>query len=45
VWGSLDELSELWHLDTRFEPGSTQGAANMKHTAWLRAVERSRGWA
>ena len=41
VWGSLDEVSRMWSLDARFDPGSETG----RHSQWLRAVERSRDWA
>jgi glycerol kinase len=45
VWGSLEELSSLWHLEREFEPVMSQGAADAKHQGWLRAVERSGHWA
>ena len=41
VWGSLEEVSRMWSLDKRFEPGQPGG----HHAQWLRAVERSRRWA
>ena len=40
VWGSLDEISQMWTLDKSFEPGERSG----QHQQWLRAVERSRNW-
>lgn len=40
VWGSLDEIAQMWQLDKRFEPMPT----DQSHAQWLRAVERSRNW-
>jgi glycerol kinase len=45
MWSSLDELSELWRLDSMFEPRSSRSAADAKHAWWLRAVDRARDWA
>ncbi len=36
---------QAWHLDAQFEPEATAEDADAKHAMWLRAVERSRGWA
>ena len=41
VWSSLDEVSRMWRLDSRFEPGAPSG----RHDTWKRAVERSLRWA
>ena len=45
VWGSLAELSGLWQLDREFTPQTSRAAADSKHAGWIRAVQRSRGWA
>ena len=45
VWAGLDDVTQAWHLDAQFEPAATAEAADAKHAQWLRAVERSRGWA
>jgi glycerol kinase len=45
VWPSLDDVASHWALDREFAPQTTQAGADAKHQAWLRAVERSRGWA
>lgn len=45
VWGSLEELSSLWHLESEFAPRMSRGAADAKHQGWVRAVERSGHWA
>ncbi len=45
VWGSTEELAGLWTLGTRAEPADDRSAADAAHQGWLRAVERSRGWA
>ncbi len=44
VWGSTTDLAPHWRADREFEPGDTQGA-DRRHAAWLRAVQRSLGWA
>ena len=41
VWSNIDEVSQMWTLDQRFEPAQESG----NHTTWLGAVERSRNWA
>jgi glycerol kinase len=44
VWSSCEELADTWRLDRRFEP--TAGVRDDgRHTRWLDAVERSKGWA
>jgi glycerol kinase len=45
VWGSLDELAGLWTEADRFEPELPAELADAFYAVWLRAVERSRGWA
>ena len=45
VWSSTDEITANWQLDATFEPVLTQEELSPQHTAWARAVERSRGWA
>ncbi len=46
VWDSTDQLRETWQLDRRFEPdASRREQADADHARWLRAVERSKGWA
>ena len=35
VWGSLEELSELWKLEAVFEPRSSRAGADSKHASWL----------
>jgi glycerol kinase len=45
VWGSLEDLSDMWRLDVEVEPRAGKALADAKHDAWLRAVERSRDWA
>lgn len=42
VWSTREELRHTWRLDRRFEPGARDDHA---YGDWLRAVERSRGWA
>ncbi len=45
VWGSLADLSALWTLERTFTPTASAVAADAAHAGWLRAVERSLGWA
>ncbi len=45
VWSSLDELAGLWQAEAVFEPQLPAELTDALHDVWLRAVERSRGWA
>jgi glycerol kinase len=45
VWSSLDELAGLWQAEAVFEPTLPVELTDAFHDVWLRAVERSRGWA
>lgn len=45
VWGSTDELAALWRLDAEFAPEADRTLADAAYEAWLRTVERARGWA
>jgi glycerol kinase len=45
VWSRADEVSERWLVDRRVEPGGDRAELDAAHAQWLRAVERSRGWA
>ncbi len=45
VWDSTDDLRETWQLDRSFTPSADRGEADAAHARWLRAVERSKGWA
>ncbi|MGH8994723.1 MAG: FGGY family carbohydrate kinase [Acidimicrobiales bacterium] len=45
VWGSLEDLVGLWHLEAEFTPEPERATADAAYTTWLRTVERSRGWA
>ncbi|HEU5081951.1 MAG TPA: FGGY-family carbohydrate kinase, partial [Acidimicrobiales bacterium] len=45
VWSSPDEVTRNWALDVEVEPSADREAADAAHATWLRAVERSRGWA
>ena len=40
VWGSLDDISSSWSVDTVFSPAGESG----QYPQWKRAVERSRHW-
>ena len=45
VWPSLSAITERWTLDVEIQPVADRTAADAAHQTWLRAVERSRGWA
>jgi glycerol kinase len=44
VWSSEEEVAERWRPEAEFLPGDTEGAER-RYEGWLRAVERSLGWA
>ena len=45
VWPDLDAIEATWRLDATFEPQPDRTFTDLAHAQWLRAVERSRGWA
>ncbi|MFL6061817.1 MAG: FGGY-family carbohydrate kinase, partial [Marmoricola sp.] len=46
VWDSTDALRETWQLDRTFEPDPDAAERTAAaYALWLRAVERSKGWA
>jgi glycerol kinase len=45
VWGSLDDLTALWQMEASFAPQADEAETDLAHEAWVRSVERSRGWA
>jgi glycerol kinase len=45
VWADTAALAAGWQLDAAFEPAEDRTWADLSHAGWLRAVERSRGWA
>ena len=45
VWRSTDDLARHRATAARFEPGMSAGERDTRYAGWLRAVERSRGWA
>jgi glycerol kinase len=42
VWSSTAELTAIWRLDRRFEPGPRDEAS---HAAWRSAIQQTKGWA
>ena len=44
VW-DLDAIRDTWQLDATFQPAEDRTFPDLFHAQWLRAVERSRGWA
>jgi glycerol kinase len=45
VWSSPADITTNWRLDATFDPQVDAAALEGRHTAWARAVERSRAWA
>jgi glycerol kinase len=45
LWPDLRELASRWQCAQRFEPQMSADRRNQLHHDWLRAVERSKGWA
>jgi glycerol kinase len=45
VWSDVDDVTTAWSSDARFEPDSERTASDAAHHTWLRAVDRSKGWA
>ena len=44
VWPSLDAIGAEWREEAEFVPEPDRLLADLGHTAWQRAVERSRDW-
>jgi glycerol kinase len=45
TWASLDELGDLWTREVAHRPVVPRELADAAHVTWLRALDRSRGWA
>jgi glycerol kinase len=45
VWQSVDDVGHAWELEAEFTPAEDRTMADLLYAQWLRAVERSRGWA
>jgi len=45
AWGSTDDLRETWQLERSFDPAPDRSKADAAHARWLKAVDRSKGWA
>ena len=44
-WSDLEEISNLWAADVKYEPGITASEREESYAQWSRAVERARNWA
>jgi len=44
VWSTVEEVSEAWHEENRFEPTGVRPDLDAGYATWQRAVERSRHW-
>lgn len=45
LWPDQAALSGIWEIDRVFEPAMSEGERNSRYETWLRAIDRSRGWA
>jgi glycerol kinase len=45
VWSATSDLSRRWRASRRYEPTMSQDEREALYSTWLRAVERSKGWA
>jgi glycerol kinase len=45
VWSDPSEVGARWTADAAFEPAMASAEVEAGHRQWLRAVDRSRGWA
>jgi len=45
IWDSVEHISRNWAIDVAIEPQADRSLVDTAHQQWLRAVERSRGWA
>ncbi len=45
VWSSPADVTANWALDAEVAPAATRDDVDRAHAQWLRAVDRSRGWA
>jgi len=45
VWQDTAAIGERWERDATFSPEADRTFTDVAHGQWLRAVERSRGWA
>jgi glycerol kinase len=45
VFSDLDAIARRWTIDAAFEPGGDRAALDVAYATWLRAVDRSRGFA
>jgi glycerol kinase len=44
-WSGLQEISDLWRAERRFEPAMQASQRDELIARWHKAVERSRHWA
>jgi len=44
VWGSMDEIKQLWNEERHFKPNRRPEDVNILIKGWHKAVERSKNW-
>jgi glycerol kinase len=44
VFESLEQLSSLWHVHSRFSPSRDAAGADAAYAVWLHALEKTRDW-
>lgn len=45
VWGSTDDLADVWQLDARFSPSMGEDARRRRMARWHEALAHARSWA
>ena len=44
VFESLEQLSSLWHVHSRFSPSMDAASADAAYATWLHALEKTQDW-
>ena len=43
-WANLEDVSQHWQMEKRFDPTMNEAAREQLYQNWKKAVERARGW-
>jgi len=44
VWGSTEDLSELWSAERTAFPSTEESLVDSDYERWMKAVQRSKNW-